>query len=451
MARRRIGVNDVKEVLVHWAAGAGIRQIARQLGYDRLTVRKYVETAQRVGVQRGVPYSEDDWDELAAATRERIAGQRPPGAVAEEVARYHDYLDQRVGDVRLSVLHQRLHDEHGLQASWGVFYRYIARHWPERLERQVQATIRLPDPPPGEEAQVDYFYVGRWQAPDGSGHRLSALLLTLSHSRHCFVYPTFHEDALAWQEGHVAAFTFWGGAPKRLVPDNLTAGVLKADLYDPRINRAYGELTRYYGCLVDPSRVRKPTDKPRVERNVDYARHSCFDGKSCSSLEEWRREALRWCLDVAGQRTHGTTKERPLEAFLAREKAALLPLPPKPWEAVTWDTVLVNRDCHIRVAGEDYTVPAKYVGRHVDVRYTRKMVEIYDGATLVLPYVRQPGGETRIEHYPEAAQAFLRATPRVCRERAAAIGPAYRDGGEHPARAGHLGPPASGAGHRTPV
>ena len=61
---------------------------------------------------------------------------RPAGlarAAAAEVAQYHDYLAQRVGEVRLSVLHQRLRDEHGLQASWGTFYRYARTHWPERL------------------------------------------------------------------------------------------------------------------------------------------------------------------------------------------------------------------------------------------------------------------------------------------------------------------------------
>jgi len=425
MAKRRIWVSDIKEMLVHWVAGESVRQIARGLGYDRVTVRKYIHAAEQLGLQRGQAYDEAAWDELGQATLERVAGRRPPGTVAAEVARYHDYLAERIGQVRLHVLHQRLRDEQGLQASWGVFYRYIARTWPDRLERQPKATIRLPDPPPGEEAQVDFFYVGRWQEPNGSSHRLSALVLTLSHSRHCFVYPTLREDAVAWQEGHVAAFAFWGGAPRRLVPDNLTAGILKADLYDPRVNRAYGELTRYYGCLVDPARIRTPTDKPRVERNVDYARHGCFDGRTCSSLTEWRQVALRWCLEVAGQRIHGTTKERPLEAFVAREQPTLLPLPPKPWEALTWDTVLVSRDCHIRLTGgEEYTVPSRYVGRHLDVRYTRKTVEIYDGATLVVPYVRQPGGETRIEHYPEAAQAFLRATPKDCRQRAAAIGPA---------------------------
>jgi len=103
------------------------------------------------------------------------------------------------------------------------------------------------------------------------------------------------EDARVWLEAHVAAFTFFGGAPRRLVPDNLAAGILKADRYDPRVNRAYGELVRHYGCLVDPARVRRPTDKPRVERNVDYARHSFFDGRTFPNLAMMRAEAARWC------------------------------------------------------------------------------------------------------------------------------------------------------------
>jgi len=96
MARRSIGVTDVKELLVHWVAGEGVRQIARQLGYDRLTVRKYVETAQHLGLQRGGQYSETAWEEVARATLERVAGRRPAGTVAAEVASYHDYLAERV-------------------------------------------------------------------------------------------------------------------------------------------------------------------------------------------------------------------------------------------------------------------------------------------------------------------------------------------------------------------
>jgi transposase len=78
------------------------------------------------------------------------------------------------------------------------------------------------------------------------------------------------EDATSWVEAHVAAFSFFGGAPRRLVPDNLGSAILKGDRYDPRVNRAYAELVRYYRCIVDPSRITRPTDKPRVERAGGY-------------------------------------------------------------------------------------------------------------------------------------------------------------------------------------
>src|SRR5437762_2642826 len=83
-------------------------------------------------------------------------------------------------------------------------------------------TVRLDDPPPGDEAQVDFFYVGRWSDPELERTRkLYAFLMTLSHSRHAFLYPCLAEDSTAWLGGHVAAFSFFGGTPRRLVPDNL--------------------------------------------------------------------------------------------------------------------------------------------------------------------------------------------------------------------------------------
>ena len=427
MARRSMAVADVKEILVQWDAGEGISSIARALGYTRPTVRKYLRAAARVGLRRGGQrYREPGWERLARAALVEVAQKRTPSAATAEVAQYNDYLAQRVGDVRLSVLHQRLRDEHGLAASWGTFYRYVRAHWPERLRTPPRVTVRLDDPPPGAEAQVDFFYASRWHDPEaGRERRLYAFLMTLSHSRHAFLYPVLGEDTGAWLEGHVEAFAFFGGAPRRLVPDNLSAGILRPDCYDPRVNRSYGELARYYGCIIDPSRVGRPQDKPRVERAVGYARESFFRGRTFHDLPGMREAARRWSLTVAGQRVHGTTGERPLEAFLAREQQALLPLPPKPWELVTWTTAKVHPDCHLQVSCARYSVPYCYVGRRLDVRLGRNTVEVYDGPTLITTYLRRhQGRSTRLEHYPEGARAFLRATPQACLRQARGIGPA---------------------------
>jgi transposase len=420
---------DVKEILVQWDAGQGVSAIAAALGYSRPTVRKYIEAGGRAGLQRGERRrSEATWEQLAADTVQRVSRQREPGAVAKEVAAYHDYLATRVGEVRPSVLFQRLRDEQGLAVSWGTFYRYVRAHWPDRLATATHVTVRLDDPPAGDEAQVDFFYVGRWSDPELERTRkLYAFLITLSHSRHAFLYPVLAEDSAAWLGGHVAAFSFFGGAPRRLVPDNLSAGVIKASRYDPRLNRAYGELARYYGCIVDPARAATPTDKPRVERNVSYARESFFRGRldDFRQVGRMREAAERWSLDVAGQRVHGTTGERPLLAFREREQAQLLPLPQTPWELVSWSQALVHPDCHVYLSRVGYSVPYRYVGQRLDVREGPRVVELYSGRTLVWTHARRDHGRATVPgHYPERAQAFLRATPQACLLKAEAIGTA---------------------------
>jgi transposase len=419
-------VADIKEILVQWDAGDDLSRIARTLGYTRPTVRKYIRAAERVGLRPGSRRHEADWERLAHAALQAVAAPPALRAARAEVAQHHAYLDQWVGDVRLTVLHQRLRDGQGLRASWGTFYRYVRSQWPDRLQRSPRVTVRLEDPPPGAEAQVDFFYVGRWYDPDAERERrLSAFLMTLSHSRHVFLYPVLSEGADAWLDGHVAAFHFFGGAPRRLVPDNLTAGILKADRYDPRLNRAYGELTRHYGCIVDPARVAQPTDKPRVERTVSYARESFFRGQSFPSLTAMRTAARQWCLEVAGLRLHGTTGEQPLVAFQAREQAVLMPLPPQPWERIDWCTAKVHADCHLQASGARYSVPYTYVGQSLDVRLGRHTVEVFAGATLLTTHPRRREGRaTRLEHYPAAGQAFLRQTPPACLRQAQALGEA---------------------------
>ncbi len=416
MGRRRITVADIKEVLVAWDAGESVSAIARMFGYTRPTVRKYVHAADHVGLARGGGRrGEAEWDRLTRAAMERVARRRTRGPAASEVAEYRAYLEKNVGVVSLSVLHQRLRDEHGLRASWRTFHRYVRAQWPERMRGAPGVTVRLDDPPPGEEAQVDFFYVGLWHDPElGRRRKLYAFLMTLSHSRHQFLYPCLAEDAVAWHEGHVKGLAFFGGAPRRIVPDNLTAGILKADRYDPRINRAYGELARHYDLLVDPARAAHPTDKPKVERGVSYARASFFAGRDFGSLAGMRTAAVEWCLTTAGLRAHGTTGEQPLVAFRAREQRALQPLPAQPWEPVTWTTAKVQADCHLRAGNALYSVPYRRVGQRLDVRLGARVVTIYDGADVVATHVRQEHGRTtRLEHYPEAGQAFLRGTPHA--------------------------------------
>ena len=91
---------------------------------------------------------------------------------------------------------------------------------------------------------------------------------------------------------------------------------------------------------------------------------------------------------------------------------------------MTWTTARVHPDCHLQAARARYSVPFCYVGKRLDVRLGQKTVEVYDGAQLITTHIRREHGrETRLEHYPEAGQAFLRASPQACLRQAEGVGP----------------------------
>jgi hypothetical protein len=252
--------------------------------------------------------------------------------------------------------------------------------------------------------------------------------LVLAHSRYLFIRVVMRLDETSWLECHVAGFAFLGGAPRRLVIDNLGDGVLQPDLYDPALNRSYQQFADHYGTLIDPCRVAHPKDKPRVERILPYVRDSFWAGRDFLSLEEINAAALIWCRDVAGRRLHGTTRQRPRLVFETVEAPALLPLPADPFELATWGQAKVHADCHAHVAGALYSVPFRHVGRTLDVRLSANRVQFYWQAELVKTHVRVPKGRRQTDgtDYPPEQAAFYQHTPDWCRDQAALLGPGVR-------------------------
>jgi hypothetical protein len=232
-------------------------------------------------------------------------------------------------------------------------------------------------------------------------------------------------DQTEWVAAHVAAAEFFGGLPARIVLDNLKDGVIKPDLYDPKLNRAYDEFAHHFGVLLDPARVAKPKDKARCERMVPYVRESLFTGRDVATLEGWRAEGIRWSRDVAGRR-HCRPLEgaAPLVVFTATEAQTLVALPATPFELAAWSKGKVHDDCHVKVGRTLYSVPWRYIGREVDARATPKTVTLHlEGALIKTHVFKAKGRQTDFGDYPPDKVAFLQKTPVWCRGRAGEIGP----------------------------
>ena len=95
--------------------------------------------------------------------------------------------------------------------------------------------------------------------------------MILSHSRHLYARAVLRMDQQAWIESHVAAFTFFKGVPRRIVPDNLKSGVLRPISTTPASTAAMRTWPTTTASWSTP-RARKPTDKPRIERQIPFLR-----------------------------------------------------------------------------------------------------------------------------------------------------------------------------------
>jgi hypothetical protein len=257
---------------------------------------------------------------------------------------------------------------------------------------RAAATIAVADGEPGEELYVDTGWM-TLLTPDATGHRrrFRAWIFTPGVSRYRFVYPCFGETTASAIAACEAAWAFYGGVFKVLIPDNTKAIVTTPDALQPRLTLAFLEYAQARGFVVDPARVRTPTDKARVERSVPFVRDDCFGGEVLGSLEQARVHSRLWC-EEAGGRRHSRTQRRPREHFETVEQAVLLPAPTSPYDVPQWSQPKVARDHYAQVAKALYSLPTRLIGRTLRARADSQIVRFYDGATLVKTHARQPPG-----------------------------------------------------------
>jgi transposase len=327
-------------------------------------------------------------DELIGQVVEQVRPHRPDGhgaawrSLLDEEQRIKDWLKADLTVTKISILLSR----RGID----VPLRTLARFAVERCgagKRRI--TVRVSDPPPGRECQVDFGRLGL--VPDGDRRRVcQGLIFTACFSRHQFVWPTFLQSTEEVIRGFEAAWGYFGGVFPVVIPDNMKSIVIVAENTAPRFNDTFMEYAQSRGFVIDAARVRTPTDKPRVERVVHYVQKNFFAGEEFADLANVRIRAEAWCTTTAGVRIHGTTQCRPIEAFRAEERGLLLPQPGAPFDIPTWSDPKVHRDFHIEVDKAIYSVPHRLIGRTLRARRDSKVIKLYLQGELVKVHPRKP-------------------------------------------------------------
>lgn len=315
-----------------------------------------IETvARRFGVHHSVVRRAlRDQDSPAPATAPR------PGKLDP----WKPYIVQRLTELPLLTT-ARLFTElsgRGYTGSAKHLRRYVAQVRGPR-SRKVYLRVEFE---PAEQAQVDWGSFGYLRA--GTSRRpLSVFSMVLSWSRAIFIDFSLDQQMETFCRMHRQALEFFGGVPRKIVYDNLKSVVLHHVGATVQFNPRFLAFAGHYLFEPTAAPVRYPEYKGRVEASIKFIRHSFFYGRSFSSLADVRAQAARWRDEVANERIHGTTRERPSQRLLI-ERPRLRALPPHPFDTDIVIPLVVSKELRVRFDSNSYSVPPKYVGKTIQLR-----------------------------------------------------------------------------------
>ena len=420
MPGKRKDTMDIREILRRLRKGQSDRAVAKALRVDRKTVGRYHSWAAEQGLLDGPLPS---LGELQQLVQETLNSASPPQNVSS-VEPYRELVEKlhREG-VEIAATRERL-KERGYTGSYAAVHRFVRNLEPLTPEVTVRVETR-----PGEEAQVDFGYAGRMLDPNTEEPRRTwAFVMTLSWSRHQYVEFVFDQKVETWLRCHRNAFAFFGSVPERVRIDNLKAGIVRACWDEPQAQQAYRECAEHYDFLITPCGPRKPEHKGKVEQGgVHYVKRNFLGGRKPTTITQANQDVLRWVETTAGQRIHGTTKEKPLDRF-ETERTALKPLPNTPYDLAIWKQVKLHRDCYVVFEQAYYSAPFRLVRQQLWVRGGTQTVQIYTSDYQLVathPRAHKPGQRlTTLDHLPIHKVPGIVLTRESCRLRAEETGPA---------------------------
>jgi len=423
MPAERLSMRKIKEVLrLKWEGGLSHRQIAKSCALGRSTVAEYLRRAEEAGLCWPLPAG------VAESTLERLlfsptAAVAAPGRAVPQWVGVHQELKRK--GVTLFLLWQEYKAAHpeGYHYSW---FCQQYRSWAAKVDLVMRQEHRA-----GEKLFVDY--AGQTVAvhdPLSGGIRQAQIFVAvLGASSYTYAEATWSQELPDWIGAHVRAFTYFGGVPEIVVPDNLKGSVSRAHRYEPDLNPTYQEMAAHYGVAVVPARVRKPRDKAKVESGVLVVERwilACLRHHTFFTLAELNA-AIRPLLQALNRRPFKKLPGSRQELFESLESPALKPLAATPYEYAQWKKARVNIDYHVDVEGHYYSVPYQLVHQQVDVRLSAQVVECFYKGHRVSSHRRSShkGHHTTLpQHMPKAHRHYAEWTPERLVRWAQKSGPA---------------------------
>ena len=354
------------------------REAVRKLRHSRKTVRKALEHGVPPGYRRTQPVRRpviepvqpiiDAWlkEDQKQPPKQRHTAQR---------------------------IYERLRDEYGFKGSDSAVRRYVENK--KRTGGEVFFPLQFD---PGEEAQVDWGEA--WCVVNGETRKVSLFCMRLCHSRAAFVRAYERQNQESLLDGHVRAFQYLKGVPRRLAYDNLRAAVITVGKgQHRRLTKRFKELRSHFLFETRFCNIAAGHEKGHVENLVKLAQRTFMTPvPEVSDLQALNRHLLAECeqdlLRAAPRRVE--TRQQLLE----EERQSLLALPEQPFEACKRASVFATKQALVRFDQNDYSVPVEYAHHSVVIKGFVERVELCVADQRVAVHERHYGsGEYILSPY----------------------------------------------------
>ena len=341
---------------LYWSEHWPIRKIVRQLNMGWKTIRKYLDAPAQDPARRDRPSKLDPFK----------------GAITEWFEK--DPL------VSAAVIEQKLRPM-GYQGGHSIVREYVRNARPEVAPKR--AFVRM-EPLAGERFEVDWGHFGALNY-SGDSRKLYAFALVDAHSRTLYVEFTHSQSFGTFARCHVHAFDVLGGVARKIAYDNLATAVAEHDGRLVRFLPRFLGFARDHGFFPHACNPASGWEKGKIERAIGYLRQNFWPLREFTDLYDVNRQVRQWLAEVANQRLHRETRERPLERF---KPEALRPLPIIPYDYRDSSEALVHKDLRLPFDGNRYCVPHRYVGRRLTIKADSSSVTVYDRVEEIVSYAR---------------------------------------------------------------
>lgn len=341
-------IRDIAHDVERERGWQNISEISRRSGYDRRTVKKYLEP-------NSIP---------KPIQRKKRRSKLDP---------YKDHIHRRL-DEYPKISAKRLLREiraEGYEGGYTILKDYLTS---VRPVKQPLAVYRY-ETKPGHQAQVDWGECGE-AFLDGKNRKLYCFSMILGYSRMRYAEFTLSQDVHTLIRCHINAFQYFGGVPEEILYDNMKTVIIRksSQSKESRWNQIFSDFSRHYGFISRTCKPYTPKTKGKIENTIGYIKRDFFEGTPFISFNDINIKLLQWLKRVNSE-IHGTTKEIP-EIRLEKEKLRDIRVI-TPFQVVHRETRKVTPDSSLPYLGNRYSVPYAYANRTVTLI-------IQDGSFTVL-------------------------------------------------------------------